>query len=479
MCLLGCFFPCDKDGDCVITIYLDSQSKKPYYEQIYAYMREEIRAGRIGCHEKMPSSRKLAENLGVSRSTVDTAYAQLLAEGYIESRPKSGYYVCNIDELLNMVPVAYPPSIPAVVEKEEVRWDFSPTGADSLNFPDAYWRKLSRECINYDDGTIFRSSEPQGDWGLRRELSNYLRQNRGVLAQPDNIIIGAGSQYLMMLLLRLIGKHSVIAMENPAYMPSYTTFQSLERKVVAISTDEHGLSVEELKGSEANIAYVTPSHQYPLGMVMPVSRRTKLLNWANYEPNRYIIEDDYDSEFRYQGKPIPALQGMDKGKKVIYLGSFSKVVSPAIRMSYMVLPDSLLAKYQRLFQTFPSTVSRLDQAIMTRFLSEGYFERHLNRLRNRYKTRHDIMLRELKKRKELVRLSGTNAGSYIVLEWLGLMGEEELLEEAKKLKVKLYPLRQYEIAPSFHMYPTFLMGFAQLSETEIEEAFQALFDVWK
>lgn len=204
-----------------------------------------------------------------------------------------------------------------------------------------------------------------------------------------------------------------------------------------------------------------------------------MLNWANYEPNRYIIEDDYDSEFRYQGKPIPALQGMDKGKKVIYLGSFSKVVSPAIRMSYMVLPDSLLAKYQRLFQTFPSTVSRLDQAIMTRFLSEGYFERHLNRLRNRYKTRHDIMLRELKKRKELVRLSGTNAGSYIVLEWLGLMGEEELLEEAKKLKVKLYPLRQYEIAPSFHMYPTFLMGFAQLSETEIEEAFQALFDVWK
>ncbi|MDD5948785.1 MAG: PLP-dependent aminotransferase family protein [Lachnospiraceae bacterium] len=463
----------------MLTIYLDSHSNKPYYEQIYRYIRDEIRNGHLACHEKLPSSRGLAQHLNVSRSTVDTAYAQLVAEGYIESFPKRGYFVSQIDELLNMVPVAYPPVSAVEPQEEAFPWDFSPTGADALNFPDTYWRKLSRECINYDDGTIFRSSEPQGDMGLRQELVNYLRQNRGVSCSPDNIIIGAGSQYLMMLLLRLLGKNSRIAMENPAYMPSYYTFQSLEREVIPISVDDHGMSVEELQKSDANIAYVTPSHQYPLGVVMPVSRRTKLLNWANYEPDRYIIEDDYDSEFRYQGRPIPALQGMDQGKKVIYMGSFSKVVSPAVRMSYMVLPDSLMARYREIFKTFPSTVSRLDQAIMTRFMKEGYFERHLNRLRNRYKARHDVLIRELKQFKDRVRLSSINAGSYVVLEWTGEMTEEELLEHARQEGILLYPLSRFCIVPTFRMYPTFLMGFAQLSEEELQQGIGRLRRVWK
>lgn len=463
----------------MITIYLDSKSKKPYYEQIYSYIRTEIRNGHLPCHEKLPSSRKLAQHLNVSRSTVDTAYAQLVAEGYIEAYPKRGYFVSQIDELLNMVPISFPPVPPVEAPEKRYTWDFSPTGADALNFPDTYWRKLSRECINYDDGTMFQSSEPQGDIGLRQELVNYLRQNRGVCCSPDNIIIGAGSQYLMMLLLRLLRKNSIIAMENPAYMPSYYTFQSLEREVIPISVDSHGMMVEELKQSEANVAYVTPSHQYPLGMVMPVSRRTKLLNWANYEPDRYIIEDDYDSEFRYQGKPIPALQSMDWGKKVIYMGTFSKVISSAVRMSYMVLPDSLMARYREIFKTFPSTVSRLDQAIMTKFLKEGYFERHLNRLRNRYKARHDVLIKELKGFGELVRLSGTNAGSYVVVEWLGKMQEEELLDRAEKAGIMLYPLERYSIVPCFRMYPTFLMGFAQLSEEEIQEGVGQLRTIWE
>ena len=463
----------------MLTIYLKNNSDTPYYEQIYQYIREEIKAGRIACHEKLPSSRKLSEHLSVSRSTVDMAYAQLVAEGYVEAKEKSGYYASNIEELLRIVPVAYPKNKEEQIREEAATYDFSPTGADALNFPDTYWRKLSKECINYDDGTLFQSSEPQGDFGLRQELSNYLRQNRGVYAKPENIVIGAGSQYLMMLLLRLLGEKSYIAMENPAYRSSYDTITSLGRKVAPIAVDENGLSVDQLIESEANIAYVTPSHQFPLGMVMPASRRTQLLNWANFEPSRYIIEDDYDSEFRYHGRPIPALQSMDHGKKVIYFGSFSKVISPAIRMSYMVLPDPLLYNYRQMFKSFPCTVSRLDQSIMTKFLAQGYFERHLNRLRKRYKTRHDILMKELKRFGDRVRLSGSNAGSYVVLEWLGKMSEEELLKAAKQQKMKLYPLSHYMIAPYFRMYPTFLMGFAQLSEEEIAAAVTLLIDVWQ
>ncbi len=463
----------------MITIYLDSNYKKPYYEQIYEYIRDEIKKGNIVHNEKLPSGRKLAEHLGVSRSTVDTAYAQLVAEGYIKSSPQRGYFVCEIDELLNILPVSYPISSVQSKEEKRFKYDFSPTGADSLNFPDTYWRKLSRECISYDDGTIFRSSEPQGDIGLRRELFNYLHQNRGVNGSPDNIIIGAGSQYLMMLLLKLIKPRSIIAMENPAYMPAFETFESLDRQVVPVPVDEGGMSVKELNRTEANIAYVTPSHQYPLGMVMTVNRRTGLLNWANYEPDRYVIEDDYDSEFRYQGKPIPALQSMDRGKKVIYMGTFSKVVSPAIRISYMLLPDSLMNRYRQTFSNFPSTVSRLDQAIMTRFLKEGYFERHLNRLRNRYRSRHDVLIKELKGFGELIRLSGIHAGSSVVMEWMGKMTEEELLECAEQQGIMLYPLKKYTIAPMFQMYPTFLMGFAQLTEEDIKAAVSLLKEVWR
>lgn len=463
----------------MLTIYLKENSKKPYYEQIYEYIKQEIVEGKLACHTKLPSSRGLAKHLEVSRSTVDNAYAQLQAEGYIEAVAKKGYFVCQIDELIHMVPVVYPAVSKVQQEKPRCEYDFSPVGADALSFPDTYWRKLTKECVSYDNGTLFQSSEPQGDLAFRKILASYLHQNRGVNCDVDNIIIGAGSQYLMMILLRLLGKDSVIAMENPAFMQTYHTLQSLEHKVIPISLDKYGMCIEELQQSEANVAYVTPSHQYPLGIVMPVSRRTQLLNWANYEPGRYIIEDDYDSEFRYQGKPIPALQSMDNGRNVIYMGSFSKVISPAVRMSYMVLPQVLMDRYRNIFGAFPSTVSRIDQAVMTKFMEEGYYERHLNRLRNRYKMRHDTLIAGLKKWGDKVHLSGTNAGSYVVLEWHGMMQEQELYETALQQSVLVYPIKNYCITPSFFMYPTFLMGFAKMAEEEMEQAIKRLQDIWQ
>ena len=463
----------------MLTFYLKEGEKKPYYEQIYEYIKAEIKNGNLTCKTKLPSSRGLAKHLSVSRSTVDNAYAQLQAEGYIEAVAKKGYFVAQIDELINIVPVAYPPSAPKEAVPAQSEYDFSPIGADALSFPEAYWRKLTKECMSYDSDKMFQTSEPQGDYALRNSLVNFLHQNRGVNCNVNNIIIGAGSQYLMMILLRLIGKDAVIAMENPAYLQTYQTFCSLEREVLPIDVDKYGMRVDELEQSVAEIAYVTPSHQYPLGIVMPVSRRTQLLNWANYEPRRYIIEDDYDSEFRYQGKPIPALQSMDKGQKVIYMGSFSKVISPAVRMSYMVLPPVLMERYRQIFGSFPCTVSRLDQTVMTRFLNENYYERHLNRLRNRYKSRHDKLIACARQWKDLVMLSGTNAGSYVVLHWRGSMTEEELCKKAMEAGVKVYPVSRHYITPGFMMEPAFLMGFSKMSEEDIGEGIKRLQSVWQ
>ena len=463
----------------MLTIYLKEDSHMPYYEQIYEYIKSEIKNGSLPCHTKLPSSRGLAKNLGVSRSTVDNAYAQLQAEGYIEAFPKKGYYVTQIDELINIVPVAYPVTSPKKAKEKQCEYDFSPVGADALSFPDAYWRKLTKECMSYDSDKMFQTSEPQGDYALRKSLANFLHQNRGVNCDVDNIIIGAGSQYLMMILLRLIGRDAAIAMENPAYLQTYQTFCSLEREVIPIDVDKHGMCVDKLEQSQAEIAYVTPSHQYPLGIVMPVSRRTQLLNWANYEPRRYVIEDDYDSEFRYQGKPIPALQSMDKGRKVIYMGSFSKVISPAVRMSYMVLPPVLMERYRQIFGSFPCTVSRLDQSVMTRFMDENYYERHLNRLRNRYKSRHDKLIACIRQWQDKVALSGTNAGSYVILHWRGRMSEEELCQKAQKAGVEVYPVSRHYITPGFLMEPAFLMGFAKMSEEDIGEGIKRLQSVWQ
>lgn len=464
----------------MLTIYLDNQSKEPFYQQIYEALKKLICEGKLNAKEKLPSCRKLAEHLGVSRATVDLAYAQLVSEGYVESVVKSGYYVCELDQMILLPPTAMPGASPGY--KKEIpkyQYDFSPDGIDSQGFPYAIWRRLMRETMSHESGDLFEMSEPHGNGELRYEIAKYLYQSRNVACQASDIIIGAGTQYLLMVLSRLLGTDTIIAMENPTYLQVYQTFHTLNHQVIPIPVNEEGIKIEELIKSEARVAYVTPSHQYPLGVVMPVNHRMKLLNWARKEEDRYIIEDDYDSEFRYQGKPIPSLQGLGQGKKVIYMGTFSKVISPAIRMSYMVLPKRLMKKYDEMFQGFPSTVSKLDQVVVGRFMKEGYFERHLNRMRNLYKQKHDLMIRELKSFGDLCKVTGTNAGSYVIVEWRGSMSERQLQEEAKKVGIHIYSLKEYCIEPLLFMNPTFLVGFSKTDLATISAGIQILKRIWK
>ena len=244
--------------------------------------------------------------------------------------------------------------------------------------------------------------------------------------------MGAGNDYLLLLLQYILGKNIRAAFENPSYRRAYRIFSSFAAETVTVPVDESGISVKELARSGADVAYVMPSHQYPTGVVMPIGRRMELLKWAAEEKDRYLIEDDYDSEFRYRGKPVPSLQASDTAGKVIYIGTFSKSIAPAIRVSYMVLPPALLKRYEKECAFFSSTVSRIDQTILNEFIRSGAFERHLNKMRKVYKEKHDILLEELRPFLKKYRLSGEYAGLHVLLSSKGAADEEALIRKAEE-----------------------------------------------
>ena len=423
-----------------LTINLKPGSKIPLYEQIYEYIRAEIREGNIVSGEKLPSTRSLSRYLEVSRSTVELAYEQLLSEGYIEARPYRGFFVAQVEGLYQLSRQSRNEKHVSHKSEKQFRYDFTPNGVDLKSFPYNTWRKLSRECLMDDKAELFRLGCPKGQYGLRNAISSYLHQARGVNCSPDQIIVGAGNDYLMMLLCAVIGTKHRIALENPTYKQAYRLFDNLSCKVCTVDMDEKGMRVDGLEKSGADIAFVMPSHQYPLGTVMPIKRRLELLEWANRSEKRYIIEDDYDSEFRYKGKPIPALQGYDGNGKVIYIGTFSKSIAPAIRMSYLVLPESLCKLYETRCGFINSTVSKVDQLILQKFIEDGYYERHLNKMRALYKSRHDTLLAALKSWKPDFRISGENAGVHLLLHFHDSRSEEELIRLASQNPYGYYRL---------------------------------------
>lgn len=462
-----------------LTILLDTALKTPLYEQIYAYIRGEIRRGNMKAGEKLPSARALSAYLQVSRSTVDLAYDQLLSEGYISSIPCKGYYVCEI-ELLYDLPLETAPERKKTVPDKHWKYDFALNGIDEESFPFNTWSRLVKNAMLDTEHSMFRQGGAAGDMGLREALAEYLHHARGVNCVPEQIIVGAGNDYLLMLLSVLLGKNRVIAMENPTYLNAYQCFMSLGHTVHTLPMDASGIQVQKLKTSGADVAYVMPSHQFPTGVVMPMSRRTQLLRWAAENPRHYIVEDDYDSEFRYKGKPIPALQGNDGGQNVIYLGTFSKSIAPSIRISYMVLPISLMPAYEKKGACFSTTVSRVDQRVIECFLREGGYERHLNRMRGRYKLKHDILVQAIRNNRIPCTICGENAGVHILLRLKEPLTEREALERAAEREIKVYSLSEYCISGTLEKKNQgILLGYAGLPCDKIEKAAAELAKAWK
>ena len=461
-----------------LTMNLKTHSKIPLYEQIYNYIKSDIQNGKIAYGEKLPSTRALAKHLEISRSTVELAYEQLLSEGYIESEPYRGFFVAQIEELYHLQKGKIT-SAKIYKEKKKYKYDFTPNGVDLKSFPYNAWRKLSKDILMDDKTELFRAGDSQGEYGFRNAICNYLYQARGVNCTPDQIIIGAGSDYILMLLSTILGVHHRIAFEDPTYKQAYRMVRSLSYETAPVPMDKNGMKVSELEKSGADIAYVTPSHQYPTGVIMPLKRRLELLRWASQEEGRYIIEDDYDSEFRYKGKPIPALQGYDGEDKVIYLGTFSKSIAPAIRLSYMVLPKPLLEVYDQKSRFVNSTVSKVDQMIVQKFIEEGYYERHLNKTRALYKSRHDVLIEGLRPMMDICKISGEHAGVHLLLTFHNGMSEEELIQRAEAEDICVYGLSDYCIQEKYEGNATILLGYANLSEEQIREAVQILNCCWK
>lgn len=469
-----------------IRIRLEKKSGKTLYEQLYEYIREEIRTGNFLPEERLPSARFLSDSLQVSRTTVDMAYGQLVAEGYLTARSRSGYFVNATEGLYDT----------GITAAEKIRssgkepgntflYDFSPTAIDMTHFPYATWKKITRSILVDAKSQMFALGEPQGDEELRRTICRYLHGSRGVNCEPEQLIIGAGNDFLLLLLEKLLGRHVPVAMENPTYMRAYQIFRSFAYPISLVPMDEKGICVDRLRESGAQVAYVMPSRQYPTGISMPIGRRMELLSWAAAGEERYLIEDDYDSEFRYKGKPLPSLLASDSMGRVIYLGTFSKAIAPAIRVSYMVLPYPLLEKYRSECSFFSSTVSRIDQTILNEFIRDGYFERHLNKMRKVYRAKHDLLLGELRGWEADFAVSGENAGLHVLLADKRGRDEESLVRAAEEADVKVYGMGAFRMqesglkAAEKKEPATLILGYGGLSETEIREGIEKLKKVWR
>lgn len=460
-------------------IQLNKDSSLPLYNQLYLKMKEAIIRGDLIVGTKLPSKRKLAEFLTISQTTIELAYAQLIAEGFISSIARRGYFVEQVEEL------AYVEQKRSFNEEEmetikpNYIIDFHSGNIDTSAFPFNQWRKYAKDVLDESSRDLLLLGHPQGDLELRQEIANYLYSSRGVRCTPQQIILGSGTEQLMPLLIGLLGKQASYAIENPGYPLTHHIFANHDRHVIPISVDEDGMNISELEKSAATVAYVTPSHQFPTGAILSASRRVQLLNWAAAKEDRYIIEDDYDSEFRYIGKPIPSLQGIDYSESVIYISTFSKSLMPSLRMAYLVLPLHVLQEYRKSFPYYSSTVPRLDQHVLYEFMKAGQFSKHLNRMRKLYRKKLEKLTTTLGKYKPLVQISGEQAGMHIVLTIDLEKTDLELVDLAKQQGIRIYARSEYMLTDVNYVgKPQILLGFGGFSEQEIEKAIEALMDAW-
>ncbi len=455
-----------------IMVDLEGNPKVPLYEKIYEYIRQDMMDGKILEGEKLPSTRLLAKNLSVSRSTVDLAYGQLMAEGYIQAQPYRGYFACDITELYRSG--EKPDRNGAGAAKTEVcsenLIDFSPYGIDSESFPFRVWRKISRAVLIDDREELLYAKDGQGEQDLREAIASYLHQARGVNCESSDIIVGAGNEYLEILLTQILGAGKTVLMDNPGYPQAYHTFSNMGYQVVTGNFAQNLADDELLTDKSPDLVYLMPSHQFPLGNVLSLKQRIALLKWSYAKEGRYLIEDDHDSEYRYRGKPIPSMQSIDREGKVIYLGTFSKSIAPSLRVSYMVLPPHLTEQYRRDCGFYSVTVPKIQQEILCTFLKEGYFERHLNKMRGIYRCKRDFLLGELKKYDWAKCISGDQAGLHVLVHLQSELDEEELCSRLACAGVRAFGIYEYRLdrkaEKAFDM-PVLLLGYGRPGETEM------------
>ena len=370
----------------MLTYDLKKAPGVPLYEALYRCIRGDILSGKLIAGQKLPSKRALAANLEVSKITVETAYGQLLSEGYITAREKVGYFV----EMVEIRPQTASTEVAAPELPQAYFVDL--TAGGPTQFPFSVWSRLQRSVLLDYGETLLRPLPNQGYYGLRQAIADHLLAFRGMTVEPENILVGAGTDFLYNLLIQLLGREKCYAVEEPGYGKIRKIYAAGGACCVDAPMDDRGVIPDELES--ANVLHLSPSHHFPTGLVTPVSRRQALLNWAA-KGDRWIIEDDYDSEFRFHAHPISAMYSLDRHGRVIYMNTFSKSLAPSIRISYMVLPSNLMERFRRELGFYSCTVPSFEQYTLERFLREGHFEKHINRMRKAYKNRRNRLVEVL------------------------------------------------------------------------------------
>lgn len=456
-------------------IDLNDLRRLPLYESVYRQLREEISTGQRKAGEKLPSKRALASELGISINTVEAAYRQLESEGYIEARLRSGFYVLPLSVLKQGI--SNEPQPLGDTQRPLPEIDFAVGAVDAALFPMGVWQRLTRASLNAEG--ILSRSEAQGDPGLRLEIARYLARARGVHCDPSQILLGPGTDYLMQVLSGLLPENCTFALENPAYHKAYLHFSRMGHTVLPAEMDGKGVLLEPLEKLDNIVVYTAPSHQYPLGFAMPMGRRTALLAWCSRGRFRYVIEDDYDSEFRYDARPLPSLQSIDHSDRVVYLGTMSGVIAPSLRISYMILPPELLAIFRAQRVPYSCNISTLSQYTLREFMAQGYFEKHVNRMRVCYKNRRRELTELLRPYGKALRVIGAQAGSYLLVQVRGAQGEEELCAEALRHGVGVYPIGPYfmgQVPPEYQN--TVQLGFGNLTKERMARGVCLLAEAW-
>jgi GntR family transcriptional regulator/MocR family aminotransferase len=510
-------------------ITLDRTSHKPLYRQVYEQIRDQIMSGDYPAGTKLPPIRRLADDLRISRNTVEGAYLQLSQEGYVSSRVGSGFAVAPLDLMPEgsqasqqersrsfikrlrqtalwldgpdetagapgprrqpsaLQPLAPQPSAPqpsapqASAPQPSVEYDFTYGNLQEGSFPAQVWRKLTNETLFGRDAykaSIYTDS--LGEQGLRTQIAQSLHITSGVNCHPSQVVIQAGTQASLYNLLTLFDPlRDVVAMEEPGYDGARRVFENARFRVFPVPVlEDDDAFIDGLYNSHARLAYVTPSSQFPTGQILQQGARQRLLKWASTE-DAYLIEDDYCREFRYTARPLPSLQSLDRDERVIYMGTFSKALAPALRMNYLVLPPDLLFQWHKLFENHYPEVPWLSQAVLQSYMEQGYWAQHLRRAQARNKRKYQLLTGALRTcMGDRVSLMENGSGLHILVGVNDGRHQNGLVEQALRRGVKVYGTNRYWMSSQHPLENYVLIGFSAIAEAQIEPGIQRLAEAW-
>ncbi|MFQ3852641.1 MocR-like transcriptional regulator GabR [Staphylococcus parequorum] len=446
------------------------------YRQLYNRLKDDILAFKYESHEKIPSKRDMAKHLNVSVNSVKSAYEQLLAEGYIYTKERKGYFIEPLDKLIIDPDAQISLDGHEQTTRTTFDYSFSHMSTDISEFPVDTWAKLTKRVFQDYDYYLSTIPHVKGPIELRQSIAKLVSYQRGIQCHPEQIVIGSGTNTLLMQLIQLMEKNVTIAVENPGYSRFRTLLNQTNTSTTAIELDHKGISIDQLKQAQPNAVIVTPSHQFPMGTIMPVSRRIDLLNWAS-QTHSYVIEDDYDSEFKYETDNIPSLFSFDKNDSVIYLGTFSKTLMPGLRMSYMILPSKLIKQFELQNDNMIPDFSMLNALTLNLMIKEGHYEKYIKKMHQLYGKRRSLLIEHLENVfKDDIQIKDTRAGLHFIIEVTSPYTYAEIETRAKVQKLELYTIKRFSVKTfqKNEAVKILIIGFSKIEQSQIPEAVNRL-----